>query len=62
MIIFLNGSKNSGKSTVAKILQDKLPNTAHVEVDNLRDFISWRSGDLGAYSLSIENAVLITKI
>ena len=61
MIIILNGSKNSGKTTVAKILQNKIPNTAHVEVDNLRDFISWMDGELGAYSLSIENAVLITK-
>ena len=61
MIIILNGPRNSGKSTVARILQKKIPNTAHVEVDNLRDFVSWMDGERGAYSLSIENAVLITK-
>lgn len=61
MIIILNGPRNSGKSTVAKILQNNIPNTAHIEVDNLRDFVSWMDGEAGAYSLSIENAVLITK-
>ena len=61
MIIILNGPRNSGKSTVAKILQKKIPNTAHVEVDDLRDFVGWMDGERGAYSLSIENAVLITK-
>ncbi|EKE00070.1 MAG: hypothetical protein ACD_22C00097G0001 [uncultured bacterium] len=61
MIIILNGSKNSGKTTIAKILQNKIPNTAHIEVDNLRDFVGWMDGEAGAYSLSIENAALITK-
>ncbi|MBI2414419.1 hypothetical protein HYV31_01045 [candidate division WWE3 bacterium] len=60
MIIIINGSRNSGKTTVAKILQKKIPNTAHVEVDSLRDFIDWMDGEVGAYTLSIENAALIT--
>lgn len=60
MIIILNGSINSGKSTVAKILWKKIPNTAHIEVDKLREFIDWMPGEK-AFPLSIENAVLIMK-
>ncbi len=61
MIIILNGPRNSGKTTVAKILQKNIPNTAHGEVDSLRDFVYWMKGEQGAYELSIENGVLITK-
>ncbi len=60
MIIILNGSINSGKTTVAKILWKKIPNTAFIEVDKLREFINWMDGDK-AYPLSIENAILIMK-
>ena len=60
MIIILNGSINSGKSTVAKILQEKTPHTAYVEVDELRRFIDWMDGEK-AYPLSVENALLVTK-
>lgn len=41
MIIILNGSINSGKSTVTKILRKKIPNTAHIELDKLREFVDW---------------------
>jgi len=41
MIILLNGSMNSGKTTVAKILVEKVPRTAHIE--KLRQFIEWMS-------------------
>ncbi|MEI6835546.1 MAG: hypothetical protein WCK59_01820 [Candidatus Falkowbacteria bacterium] len=41
MIIFINGSINSGKSTVAKLVADSLGNTALLEIDSLREFISW---------------------
>ena len=60
MIIILNVSINSGKSTVAKILQEKIPHTAYVEVDELRRFIDWMDGEK-AYPLSVENALLVTK-
>ncbi len=60
MIIILNGPINSGKTTVAKILWNKIPNTAHIEVDKLREFIEWMPGEK-AFPLSIENAVLVTK-
>ncbi len=32
---------NSGKTTVSKVLEKKIPNTARLEVDALRHFISW---------------------
>ncbi len=60
MVIILNGPINSGKTTIAKILCNKIPNTAHIEVDKLREFIDWMSGEK-AFPLSIENAVLIMK-
>ncbi len=41
MIIFINGPINSGKTTVAKILSSKIPNTVNVEIDNLHEFIDW---------------------
>ena len=40
-IIFINGSINAGKSTVAQLLSEKLGRTAILEVDRLRDCISW---------------------
>jgi len=33
VILFLNGPINAGKTTVAKILAQKLPNVALVEID-----------------------------
>ena len=41
MIIFINGSINSGKSTVSKILAKELPNIALIEIDVLREMIDW---------------------
>lgn len=41
MIIFINGSINSGKTTIARILKERVPRTAHVE--GLRQFIDWMS-------------------
>jgi len=61
MIIFINGSINSGKSTVAKILVDKLGNTALLEIDYLRDFISWMPLK-ESIPINLENAVAIIKI
>lgn len=60
MIIILNGSINSGKTTIAKILWNKIPNTAFIEIDKLREFVDWMPGEK-AFPLSIENAVLIMK-
>jgi len=60
MIIILNGPQNSGKSTIAKLLQKYIPQLAHVEVDGLRRFIYWMEGD-DAFPMSIENAILVAK-
>jgi hypothetical protein len=39
--ILVNGSINSGKTTVSKQLQSLVLNLAHIEVDTLGDFIEW---------------------
>jgi hypothetical protein len=41
MIIFINGSINSGKSTIAKLLAESLGNTANIEVDKIRNFVDF---------------------
>jgi cytidylate kinase len=61
MIIFINGSINSGKSTVAKILAAKLGETAVLEVDFLREMISWLPLEQ-AIPINLENAVAIIKV
>ena len=60
MIIFLNGSINAGKTTVAKILAKKLSNVALVEIDALRDMISWMPIDQ-AVPINLENAVSVIR-
>lgn len=58
MIIFLNGSINAGKSTVAKLLAKELPDTALIEIDALREMISWMPIDQ-SIPLNLENAVSV---
>lgn len=60
MIIFLNGSINSGKSTVAKLLVEKIPNSAIVEIDALRDMIPWMPIDQ-AVPINLENAIAVIR-
>jgi hypothetical protein len=58
MVIFLNGSINSGKSTIARLLSKKIEKAAIVEIDSLRDFIQ----DINledSISLNLENAALL---
>ena len=38
MVIYINGSINSGKSTIGRLLARALPKTVHIEVDDLRHF------------------------
>ena len=61
MILLLNGSINAGKSTVSKRLCELLPRTAHVEVDSLRDFISWMPLE-ESIPINIETAIAVTKV
>ena len=60
MIIFLNGTLNAGKSTVAKLLEKRLPRTAVVEVDSLRNFIAWLDID-EAIPLNLKNAASVVR-
>ena len=60
MIIFLNGSINSGKSTVAKLLVKELPKTALLEIDVFHEMIEWMPID-EAVPLNLQNAVSVIK-
>ncbi len=61
MIIFINGSINAGKSTVAKILLERwLPKSALVEIDALRNMIEWMPIDQ-AVPINLENAISVIK-
>jgi cytidylate kinase len=60
MIIFINGSFNAGKSTVAKLLAEKLGDTAVVEVDTFHEFISWMPIKESVL-VNLENATLIIR-
>ncbi len=56
MIIFLNGSINSGKTTVAKLLVKELPNTALLEIDTLAEMIDWMQIEQSV-PINLENAI-----
>jgi len=60
MIIFINGSINSGKSTVAKLLSKKISNSALIEIDVFHEMIEWMSIDR-AVPLNLENAISVVK-
>jgi len=60
MIIFLNGSINSGKSTIAKLLVKELPKTALVEIDAFHEMIEWMPID-EAVPLNLENALAVIR-
>jgi len=60
MIIFINGSINAGKSTVAKILAKKLPSVALVEIDGLRNMVEWMPMEQ-AIPINLENAISVIK-
>lgn len=60
MIIFINGSINSGKSTIAKMLVKKLGNTANLEIDRFHEFLEWMPiGEI--IPISLKNAVSLIK-
>ena len=60
MIIFINGSINSGKSTVTKLLAKEFPNTALIEIDVLREMIEWMPLE-EAIPLNLENALTLIR-
>lgn len=60
MIIFINGSINSGKSTVSKLLSNKIGNCAVLEIDELRNFIEWMPLEQ-SIPINWENAFLLIR-
>jgi cytidylate kinase len=58
MVIFISGSINSGKTTVAKLLKETIPLTAHIEVDDLRAFIDWMPLE-ESIPVNLDNTVLL---
>lgn len=60
MIILINGSINSGKSTVARLLAKRLRRPAVVEPDSLHAFIEWVDIDK-AVPLNLENAAAVIR-
>lgn len=58
MIILINGTISSGKSTIAKLIGEKIPRTAIIEIDNLRSFIE-RIPLEEAIPINLENTVSI---
>lgn len=60
MVIFLNGSIHAGKSTVARILTDKLPHAALVEPDVFHEMIAWMPID-EAVPLCLQNTLAVIR-
>ncbi len=60
MILFISGSINSGKSTVAQMLADRMRRTAVIEIDQLRRFIEWMPLE-EAIPINLENTCLLIK-
>jgi len=59
MIIFLSGSINSGKTTIAKLLVKEFPRTAHIEVDTIHDMYDWMPLE-EAIPLNLKNTLTLT--
>jgi Chloramphenicol phosphotransferase-like protein len=55
MLIILNGVPNAGKTSVARVIQAKIPNTVHLEVDVLRNMYEWMPIE-DAIHIALENA------
>ena len=60
MIIVLNGPINSGKTMVAKVLWEKIPDCAHIEVDKIREFVDWMENE-PSWKMSFEIALQVAK-
>jgi len=59
MIIFLSGSINSGKTTIANLLVKEFPRTAHIEVDTIHDMYDWMPLE-EAIPLNLKNTLSLT--
>ncbi len=59
MIIFISGSINSGKTTIANLLKKEFPRTAHIEVDTLREMVDWMPLE-DSIPLNLKNTLSLT--
>lgn len=60
MIVFISGSINSGKSTIAKMLVDKIGNCVNLEIDRFHEFLEWMPiGEV--IPINLRNAVSLIK-
>lgn len=59
MIIFLSGSINSGKTTIAGLLKKEFPRIAHIEVDTIHDMYGWMPLE-DAIPLNLQNTLSLT--
>ena len=59
-LILISGSMNSGKSTTSKLLAERLPDTAHVQGDALRHFVTWLSLEQ-AIPVTLQNVISVSK-
>lgn len=60
MIILISGPINAGKTTIGRALSASLPQTAHVEVDTLREFVPFLPLE-EAIPINLENAATIAR-
>src|SRR5262245_14252670 len=60
MVIYLNGSINSGKSTIARLIISRIPQTVHIEVDDLRHIADCLTLE-EAIPFCLEDAILLTR-
>jgi hypothetical protein len=60
MVIYLNGSINSGKTTVAMLIASRIPKTVHIEVDDLHNFADCLTLE-EAIPFCLEDAITLTR-
>ena len=60
MILILSGSRNAGKTTVSKLLAERVPYMANLEVDRLREFVYCLTLD-ESVPINLENAASVAK-
>lgn len=60
MILFINGSINSGKSTVARALKSRIERSVVLEIDDLRRIVDWMPLE-EAIPLNLQNALALIR-
>lgn len=60
MVIYIDGPINAGKTTVSRLLAQRLADTVHIEVDDLRHFAECLTLD-EAIPFALEDAIMLTQ-